>query len=545
MKKVQNPFLYLALSVPTSIPLLLYGYLGSFTRYIADDYCSATYAQKLGRVQSILYWYRTWSGRYSAFGMDWLVLTGLSGRYGISMIPPAVLMMWLVFASATIYLYLKTIAPESKNFFPAIVLAASSIYLILLLSPNVPQSFYWWNGMRSYTLPIVVFTAYAFFFQLISKQGSTVYNRKMPEIWGVGARTRAHTPNFGPPSRRRQEDQKHLPSIRQSIVFGIVAFFLLFASGGLSETFAVLQFVLLVFLLFLKFVSLPRKGIGSPDFDAKETGLGSRASKSGNLAQKFLKSQIMDPQFILLLGGLLGSVFSLLVIIAAPGNAIRQGRLNSTAGLADLVSISLSGYAKFIIDLFNQGNKWTGILGAIFILVWVGTQYKHAKLQPRTIFACFVAGLIISFACIPPGVYGYSQMPPARTMILPVFGLVVFTLVASFFLGNWLSEKGYAPAWTRNGLFILACAFIIFSGLTTSLSLYGNRNVYINYAKKWDAVDAQILQAKAAGKESVEVPDMSNWSGLDRPNQDPGFWLNECYTDLYGIEVIGPIFLWQ
>lgn len=91
----------------------------------------------------------------------------------------------------------------------------------------------------------------------------------------------------------------------------------------------------------------------------------------------------------------------------------------------------------------------------------------------------------------------------------------------------------------------MACALMIFSSFSISRSLYDSRGVYIESAEKWDRVDAQILQAKAEGEEVVEIPDMTNWTGLDRPIHDPGFWLNECYTDLYGIEVHGPFFPWE
>ena len=474
MKKVQNTLPYLALLTPTSVALFLYGYLGSYTRFIADDYCSATYAQAMGLVKSILYWYRTWSGRYSAFGVDWLVLTKLFDRYSIQLVPPITLGIWLVFAVAAIDLYLKSIAPKRNNLLPAVVLAACSIYVVLVLSPNLPQSLYWWNGMRSYALPLVLLTVYAFFFQLISKRIRTT---------------------------------------KQLIFWGIVSFFFLFANGGLSETYVVLQFVLLIFLLILKATSLPRKKV--------------------------------DPHFILLVAGLLGTILSLIFVIIAPGNAIRQSRLNSSFDLLNLISISLSGYAQFVLGLFDQANKSSGLLGTMIVLIWVGLQYKRATVQPWKIFAYFIGGFALSFACILPGVYGYSQLPPARTLILPIFILVVFLLLGSFLAGSWLLEKWRVLTWGKNGLIVLGCVFMIFSTLATSRSLYASRGDFIAFARKWDAVDAQILQAKRDGDKSVKIPDMSGWAKLDSPNQAADFWLNECYTDLYGIQVFGPPFLWQ
>jgi len=465
---------YLALLLPSSIALFIYGYLGRFTRFIADDFCSAYYAEELGFVRSIWYWYHTWSGRYSAFGMDWLVLTKLLGMYSINIVPPIILVVWIVFTSAAIYLSLKSFSPERNNLFPAILLAASLIYILLVLNPNVPQSLYWWNGVRSYTLPLVVLSFYTFVFLIISKQ---------------------------------------IQATKQLIFWGIMSFTFLFASGGLSETYVVMQLILLAFLAILKITSMPRKKT--------------------------------DPELFLLLAGLLGTILSLVVIISAPGNAIRQSRLDSSLNLTNLMLISLTGYGEFVLDLFNQANKFTGLIGVVLLTMWVGLQYKDAVKQPWKIFVYFVSGFALSFVCILPGVYGYSTMPPTRTLIIPVFVLIICFLQTSFLTGSWLSKKIYMSLWIKNGLMVLAGALMLVSTAITSQSLYESRFAYIEFAERWDAVDAQILRAKADGQDFVKIPSMENWARLDRPNQDPGFWVNECYTGIYGIEVYGPPFIWE
>ena len=326
--------------------------------------------------------------------------------------------------------------------------------------------------MRSYTLPLVVLTAYTFFFQFIAKRIRTT---------------------------------------RQLVFWGILSFLLLFASGGLGETYVVLQFVLLAFLLILKTIPMSHDKT--------------------------------EPEFILLLAGVLGTILSLIAVIASPGNAIRQSRLGPPLNPVNLALTTIAGYGEFISIVFNQANKITALIGIIALSLWMGYQYKDAVIKPWKIIAFFVAIFGLSFACILPGVYGYSQLPPTRTMILPVFGIVLSSILTAFFAGSWLSNKIYVSAWSSNGLIVLACAFMIVSSFSTSQSLYKSRGVYIASAEKWDRVDAQILQAKAEGDEFVEIPDMTDWTGLDRPIQYPDFWLNECYADLYGIEVYGPPFL--
>ena len=47
------------------VPLLVLMYLGSFSRFLADDYCTNATLVGRGFLGSQAYWYLSWSGRYS------------------------------------------------------------------------------------------------------------------------------------------------------------------------------------------------------------------------------------------------------------------------------------------------------------------------------------------------------------------------------------------------------------------------------------------------------------------------------------------------
>src|SRR5215213_6598871 len=58
--------------------LVLYAYLGTFTRYMADDYSTASVLNKEGFWGAQVYWWQTWSGRYSfTFVISFIELFGL------------------------------------------------------------------------------------------------------------------------------------------------------------------------------------------------------------------------------------------------------------------------------------------------------------------------------------------------------------------------------------------------------------------------------------------------------------------------------------
>ena len=455
-------FLIIAFS---SLGLLMYAHLGNYTRMLADDFCSLHFAERLGLFRSVWYWYLNWSGRYTAFAADWLILQFTLGPYKLHYVVPATIFLWLLCITATLYLYLWN--PGQPALLNSLTLACVFLYTVFVLSPGIPQSLFWWNGMRSYTLPLFVLTFYVLIFQLAVK---------------------------------------HLKL--HAIAYSALGFILFFLSGGLGETFIVAQIVFLLFIIYLIVLKL----LDRPKAD-----------------------------LMIILSCLAGSVCSLIVVVLAPGNAIRLGSAPVTPNLTQLVMISLQSYIVFMGEFFSDPAKISGLIGAVFAVMWIGGYYKD--LVPKKIHLVLwyvLGGLAISFACFPPGVYVYFEAPPARTMIIPVFFLVAGVLSASFLTGGFLSTR-YGVLWNASRVLVFSIVSIFgFSVVVTSWKLYEMRNVYVDFAEKWDRVDAQILQAKANHLDSVNIPDMSNWAGLEIPTDNPKYWPTICYSDYYGIQVVGP-----
>jgi hypothetical protein len=448
----------------SGIGLGLYGYLGNFTRMLADDFCSSYFAGRLGLFRSVWYWYLNWSGRYTAFAMDWLILQFALGPYKLHYFVPATILIWLTFITCTLYLYLRK--NGQFGFLSSLSLACIFLFTVFVLSPNLPQSLFWWNGMRSYALPLLVLTFYLLIFQL---------NIEYFKL-----------------------------NTRMSSVLGFVLFFI---SGGLGETFVVAQIAFLLFVVCMHIL----KQLNRPRAD-----------------------------LIIVLSSLAGSVCSLIVIVLAPGNAIRLGASPSAPNLLELISISVQSYAAFIGGFLSDPSKIAGIVGAMLAVMWIGGHYTSlAFAKDQLVFGFGLGGIAISFICFPPGVYGYFESPPTRTMMIPVFFFVAGVLCASFLFGV-LSTR-YDRVWQQAGFLILLALLIFgFSAVTTSWRLYQARNIYIDFAEKWDRVDAQILEAKTNKLESVNIPDLSGWAALEIPTDNAKYWPTVCYSRYYDIQVVGP-----
>lgn len=467
MRKYKHPFLYFGLFIPPSIALLFYGYLGSFTRWLADDFCSAYYANQLGLLRSIWYWRLNWSGRYTAFGADWVMEK--IGAYALPVIPPFSLLVWLILTIIVLHQLLRQGLSISTLKPTAYSLGAIFLFTVLAISPNVPQSLYWWNGMRSYSLPLILLTGYAALFLI---------------------------------GLEKLKNQRE-------VSIGIVASFLLsFVIGGLGETYVSFQIALLAYLLVLEW-----------------------------LVHRNIKSSIS----LFLLAGLAGSMASISVVISAPGNAIRQSFFPPPPNIAQLLQISLAGYLDFILAIVRTLEQLTAVMGALLASAWAGTQSERKRPGNDWVsLAIFTGSFILPFACIVPGVYGTSELPPTRALIIPAFILVACLMYGGFIAGEKFTHSKHQPFFMKWALPILTILFIGYSALINAQSLFSDREIYIDFAQKWDETDALILKAKADNQDSVQIPGMDNWAGLERPTSKKEYWPNVCYSQYYGIQVYGP-----
>ncbi len=281
-----------------------------------------------------------------------------------------------------------------------------------------------------------------------------------------------------------------------------VSFLLWFLSGGLSETFAIFQVALLSLLIPLVLLS-PR-------------GRWPRASLP------------------LLLFGLAGAALSLWVIITAPGNTLRQAQLPPPPSLSGLWTISWRGYGYFLAKVLASPVQMSLLASALLLTLWVGSFYP-VKPPVWWIPVLLVAGLVLSFVCFPPAVYGYSDTPPPRIVIIPFFALIACLLASAFMLGTYL------PHPVRWIAILPALLLLAVGSFGETRLLLIQRADFQSFARGWDADEASILQARLAGAGSVTVPAVQNWAGVNVLNDNPRFWVNVCYSQYYEIPVFGRV----
>jgi hypothetical protein len=202
-----------------------------------------------------------------------------------------------------------------------------------------------------------------------------------------------------------------------------------------------------------------------------------------------------------------------------------------------LLQVSFSGYRDFILEIIHTPEQITGLVGVVLASAWTGAQSERKQMENQWVsLAIFLGAFILSFVCIVPGVYGTSEPPPTRALVISVFILMACLMYSGFVMG----ERFAKPVLVRSSLLIVAVFLIGYSAVVSSLSLLGDRGAYIEFAQKWDETDTLIVKAKAENQDSVQIPGMDNWAGLERPTPKKEYWPNICYSLYYDIQVYGP-----
>jgi hypothetical protein len=446
--------------------LLLHAQLGSWSRFLADDYCSAGMARRLGILRAVWYWYLTWTGRYSASALD--ATFGLLGPGVTPLVPGAVLIVWVAVLTVAAAL-LSRIGGIWKSF-DTVILAAALLFLTLTLSPNVPQSLYWGQGMRSIVSPLILSTVYLILLLRFSRKE-----------WA----TRAYW------------------------LWLTIGFLLAFFVGGLNETFTTLELSGLVAAVCI-------------------TGLARRKDPSGRVLH-------------FLLVGFLGAALAFLVVVKAPGNAFRQAFFPPPPDPVHLLNMASANFAAFLAHTFGTPERLVATLGVLGLSIFMGMQVQATPVGLWRLPLVLAGGLAFAFICFVPSAYGLSDAPPDRTLMIPAHLLSAMLIVAGLITGNVLAHHMVGFSWrplVEAGILLLTAVVSSVAVVTSDQQLLASRKAFVDYAANWDTVNAQIIRARALGQTQILIRPLVNWAQLDEPNDNPKFWVNVCYKEYYGIQVL-------
>ena len=471
------PVALVILSLAFLTGLAIYAYLGTFTRYGADDYCfTRTLFKSDNLIQATITWYMKTSNRYTT-----MLLVGVSEWFGPSAmqyLPALAILLWLASLAWT----LSHLSRKLRMPYPLLsgfTLAAAIIFFSILQAPNRYQSLYWRSGMVTYFTPLIAFSLLGGFI--------------MTEIWR----------------------EKPRPQIARIAVLALVGLGFFFA-GGLSETTLAIQggtlglsilatwflargerrqvaLSLLITALIASIIAL------LVIFFAPANELRVRAfGPSPPLTKVLIKSFIFAWDFMR-----------------------ESAQSFPTPTLASLIIAILFGFGLYVGEMpFSHGKTLALLLIAVPLITYLLIFFSMTP------------------SMYGQGSYPGARSLMATRAVM-VTGLISFGLLAGTGMRIWVTRM-FAVRNLQSAAVGAAVLFLALSSVYPLYTADGTRDDlllwYRGHAALWDARDARIREAVAQGVTNLVVEQIDTIGGVQEYKRKAKNWVNSCAADYYGLE---------
>ena len=468
----------IVLGVSMVIPLGVHAYVGGFARYIADDFCTLGTLRDLGFFGSQMNWYENWSGRFS---FTFIVnLTQLAGPKLTSILPALALALWLLVVTCLILRWQHWLR-NPRSIILAFALSGLVIFATLEGSPNVYQSLYWQTGMLTYTLPLILLSAYLGWL-LFFADG---LQDKIPHSWAIPASGAAT-----------------------------------FVFGGFSETYVSVQTALLIALFILSTIMLKGKKRRQVNAFLGAGIVGSVLAMlvivlaPGNLVRRSLMPP--SPDILLLIKKSLKDVyiFSVISFRRQPFIVVLSIFLPALVGI-------LTFPERSVKKPLRSGD-------------WVRWFF------PLVVIPILTAALIL--ASIMPSEYAISSYPDGRVLIMPAYFLFIGLALWGLSLGSRLRSLIVIKMdWilsTSSLVFGLAVSALLVFGFVSAMTLTDQVPIARQYAQAWDKRDRTLKNFAEDQDEPIPVPSLRHMGFLAEIGYDPDEWINRCVAQAYGVDAV-------
>lgn len=462
------------------LPLITHIYLGSYNRLLADDFCSASIARSQGILRGTIYWYTTWTGRFSANFFD--TLFGYL-RAGVTPFATGlVVTLWFVVLAIAVAQIVHSDDKREVHLLQSCIIAAMILFAVLYVIPFIGQSLYWGQGMRSVVPPLILGTAY---------------------IALIANRSKSSAPAVSSPW------------------WFFAAAGLTLVAAGFAETYTPLQTATIVFALV---ISATFKRYAPRN---RRTWFGLLIA---GLAGSLIGGLIM---FIAPGNKIRQGTFpphpALLDLLSISFRGMRE--------FFELVVVAPGkwfAWAGLILCSF--------IFGVLAFKRREGTSASPRR--PLWILLWFpLVGFVLLLACWVPMAWATSLILAYRTLIIPTYVLVCLVSCWAFIAGR-ACGSGYALFARRTPVIAATApllGLLTFGAFAAYISreMWQLRSTYAGYARVWDEREQLIQRAKSQGLSYAVVYRLHNWAALDEVAVDPKItWLTKCVQDYYGIGVI-------
>jgi hypothetical protein len=460
----------------SGLALFVYAYLGTFSRFYADDFCMSGLVVQHGFWPAQWIQYTSWSNRFA--GMFTLAASDLLGRSFVRVFPGLILLLWflgLAWALARLARLLRYSIPRWLPYF----LAGWTVLVALLLAPDLYQSLFWRVGAITYTLPLATMGFLV---------GTVIEAYRRAAVGGNAWGWR--------------------------VAAGLLAFF----AGGLSETYLALQCSILG--ASLAFVLLHNADAARRRPAVWAVG----AALVGSLVS--LAVVLLSP----------GNAVRQAAMPAHPG-LLALVRMDLTSTFL-FVYISLKNSAfQFLVamlgPLFAVYGHFVGATNAARLR----PSSLILALLVVPLAGCLAIAAVMLPASYAQSSYPDGRVLIVASFVLALMLVAVGSLLGTILsqLHRWAEET--VPVTLRLLSAFLAVAVLLYP-LYDAYKSYRLIPAFRADALAWDARDGHILQARLAGESQIVATSLEAPSGMSELRTDPSDWVNSCMAMFYEVDSI-------
>ena len=292
----------------------------------------------------------------------------------------------------------------------------------------------------------------------------------------------------------------------QLLLLGLITFF----SAGLSETFAALESGLWLILIVV--------------------------------ALFFVKKERRKPVLHSSIVALVGALIAMLIMIKAPGNAMRLETLEQATSPWQVIYLSLRFAAGFLYRTLRGYPFPVVILSATSAILayHLSGHVKpgiHETVWLKVLWGSLIAGFILLVCVAAPTAYGMMAYPENRAWMLGRFVSVLAMIVASFSAGI-LSHRFMDRMVDTCLMSIIMLVLLSLYPLKGTLQEWQQLPVWQAGARAWDARQQRVLDDISAGETSLTVQAFDSIGSVAELSADPHYWVNVCAANYYGVEEI-------
>jgi hypothetical protein len=463
------------LAVLTAIGL--YAYLGTFSRYLGDDYCEAMLFKDASPVSAVIERYTTGNWPRATMRYSNLLFEGFSellGKNGMEITITSMALLWvigLIYFVHEVRKYLRLDWPFPIDFFLGILF----VFFSFLLAPSLFQTVYWRSAMMTHFAPLVFGS---FLFAFLANQ------------------------------MKRAESQ----SISSAI--NVVVFFAAFIIAGFSEPPTTTMLIALPLLMVAVWV------LGKPPARQKQITL-----LAWTFAGVFLGLVVM----LLSPASASAAQEKTLNVLQVLGNSFLYSYLFM---LDSLRTLPLPFLISTLISLMLMWLYQQGKTSAL-------SNEQRRSVFLIMLAAPFLIWLLIA-AGFSPSVYGQGFPVErmrflARTMMIAIFmleGALLGLLLKNMFF-NYAKTLIYWAALT-----FFAVLSIVYP-MRVAYKIYKfDIPEYRTRAEQWDVRNAQIYTLRAQGQTDLIVAQFDGVQGVKELDVNADHWANHCAAQYYGINSI-------